>query len=235
MPDIERGGPLSTSAIAGVSVALLGVVTVLGFLLYWYCARYRRRRSHADSKKRTTVSQLPSNVILKTALTLRQFLNISDPHLGTRERKHFSRIQSPLGMDEIHQDGPTHDPIRFPGLRGLPLRQGRDGEIKRKKSFLDMTVQVESEGDRRLMPLNHASMAGESPLTELVRYSPHDPPISSGREFEDTYGRHHFQRPSDGASQMTAMSAGTGMILPLSVGSKLAAASPRPKGRGGAV
>ena len=110
-------------------------------------------------------------------------------------------------------------------------------------------------GERRIMPIHHSNMGGESPLSELVRYSPHDAPYQQthyqhqhdhehdqSAPFE-SFGRHRAQLSNSGSGR-TGMTAGSGWILgptqPQAVSPSGTAAAaghtwPRPSGPGGAV
>lgn len=170
-----------------------------------------------------------------------QFFRWSDSYAGDGTGRAFARLHSPLGIRSTGAGAAAEQGSRFPGLG---IHRGHSGkkqhktksDLGRKNSFLDLNVEPErtrssqmfasagaGAAERRILPINHATMGGDSPLTELVRYTPHE---TQGSTLPLSYGGHGGQN-SISESYRTA---GTGWILPPAQG-----AAARPTGPGGAL
>lgn len=115
----------------------------------------------------------------------------------------------------------SESPLRQIDTKEHEHEHEHEREHKRQRSFLDMDLEVEAEtehqhhgipglkcltsprplsigGERRILPIHHGNIGGESPLAELVRYSPHTPhtPYAPHNQHESTYSQPSYVHPS---------------------------------------
>lgn len=124
--------------------------------------------------------------------------------------------------DHLHQQQQqsrmqSESPLKDLGFGSGDKDKDKDNNHKRQRSFLNMDLEVEAEpehhhgipipglkcltsprplsitgGERRILPIHHGNMGGESPLAELVRYTPHTPHTQHG----STYSQPSYVHPS---------------------------------------
>lgn len=155
---------------------------------------------------------------------------VESPMTDLKDKDGMHRRQrSFLDMDLEVQPEPEHHSTSIPGLALNCLTSPRP-----------VSIAGNAQGERRILPIHHANMGGESPLSELVRYSPHaqtqtqtqahesvysqtsyaptaaqgydrDRDMDQSQSYFESFG--HQTQPSYTGSGRTGMTAGSGWIL----------------------